>query len=557
MLTLVLLATNSVGFSARAAVAAEPGPIAGQGYHQVFGDEFDTFDTGTWDKDLWWKSSPLNAVAAENGILHLRSRRSQGYPDVGIVTLDPNDQAPNRSFLLGYFETRMRWTVTPGAWPAFWMGTIAHALGPPPCPYDNAELDIFEGQGDEPTTFYGTVHKNTNSPCGIADQTNQGWRQVPSMSNAFHVYSALWTSSQICWYFDNVQTHCAPTYAASGQNTGTNQAMWLALEMQANGWDATNQTGPHSPDVLDAEIDWMHVWQKQAGAPANTVRPALSGTARQGEALTTTNGTWTGTAPITYSYGWTRCDANGNNCSAIPGATSQSYVLTAADVGSKVSSLVTATNAAGSASQRSYLSALVVGTPPANTVRPALSGTARQGEALTTTNGTWTGTAPITYSYGWTRCDANGNNCSAIPGATSQSYVLTAADVGSKVSSLVTATNAAGSASQRSYLSALVVGTPPANTVRPALSGTARQGEALTTTNGTWTGTAPITYSYGWTRCDANGNNCSAIPGATSQSYVLTAADVGSKVSSLVTATNAAGSASQRSYLSALVVAAP
>ncbi len=544
VLTLVLLATNSGGLSAKAAVqAAEPGPITGQGYHQVWGDEFDAVSPkwgGTW----WNPTVPPNSIYVQNGVLHLVSRRSQGYQDISLST----ESSATGHWKQGYFEARMRWTKGAGAWPAFWLSGYAHAQGRD-CPPLNAELDIFEGQGSEPNVFYGTLHKNTNSLCGVPDETNDGYHPVGvDLTAGFHDYGVLWTQSEVRWYLDGVEVTRTPTYASTDQDLYIILQMWIGWSQDPDG---------STPDELHSQVDWVHVWQKQAGAPANTVRPALSGTARQGEALTTTNGTWTGTAPITYSYGWTRCDANGNNCSAIPGATSQSYVLTAADVGSKVSSLVTATNAAGSASQRSYLSALVVGTPPANTVRPALSGTARQGEALTTTNGTWTGTAPITYSYGWTRCDANGNNCSAIPGATSQSYVLTAADVGSKVSSLVTATNAAGSASQRSYLSALVVGTPPANTVRPALSGTARQGEALTTTNGTWTGTAPITYSYGWTRCDANGNNCSAIPGATSQSYVLTAADVGSKVSSLVTATNAAGSASQRSYLSALVVAAP
>jgi hypothetical protein len=98
-----------------------------------------------------------------------------------------------------------------------------------------------------------------------------------------------------------------------------------------------------------------------AAWPANTLRPALSGIARDGETLQTTNGTWTGTAPITYSYAWRRCDSNGDSCSIITGATSQSYVLSEADVGSRVASLVTATNAAGSATLNSYLSAVVVG----------------------------------------------------------------------------------------------------------------------------------------------------------------------------------------------------
>ncbi len=290
-------------------------------------------------------------------------------------------------------------------------------------------------------------------------------------------------------------------------------------------------------------------------APVNTAWPVLSGTARDGQTLSTTNGTWTGTAPITYSYAWRRCDTSGANCTTIANASGQSYVLTAADVGSKVYSLVTASNAGGSASQRSALSAVVSAAKPVNTAWPVLSGTARDGQTLSTTNGTWTGTAPITYSYAWRRCDTSGANCTTIANASGQSYVLTAADVGSKVYSLVTASNAGGSASQRSALSAVVSAAKPVNTAWPVLSGTARDGQTLSTTNGTWTGTAPITYSYAWRRCDTSGANCTTIANASGQSYVLTAADVGSKVYSLVTASNAGGSASQRSALSAVVVA--
>ena len=290
-------------------------------------------------------------------------------------------------------------------------------------------------------------------------------------------------------------------------------------------------------------------------APVNTVRPALSGTAREGQTVTTSTGTWTGTAPITYAFSWRRCDASGSNCVTIPAANSQSYVIVPADVGSKLYALVTATNAAGSASQRTYLSGTVLAALPVNTVRPALSGTAREGQTLQTSTGTWTGTGPITYAFTWRRCDTSGNNCVTIPAATSQSYVIVPADVGSKLYALVTATNAAGSASQRTYLSGTVLAALPVNTVRPALSGTAREGQTLQTSTGTWTGTGPITYAFTWRRCDTSGNNCVTIPAATSQSYVIVPADVGSKLYALVTATNAAGSASQRTYLSAVIAA--
>src|SRR5690606_24450297 len=39
-------------------------------------------------------------------------------------------------------------------------------------------------------------------------------------------------------------------------------------------------------------------------APSNTAVPTLSGTQKVGSSLTSSTGTWTGDAPITYTYQW-------------------------------------------------------------------------------------------------------------------------------------------------------------------------------------------------------------------------------------------------------------
>jgi hypothetical protein len=290
--------------------------------------------------------------------------------------------------------------------------------------------------------------------------------------------------------------------------------------------------------------------------PVNTVRPALSGVSRDGSTLTTSSGNWSGTAPLSYAYSWRRCDAGGGACATIGGASGQTYAVVPGDVGSRLYSLVTATNAAGSASQRSALSAVVVAAPPANAGWPLLSGVARDGMSLSTSNGVWTGTPPLSFTYAWRRCDAGGGSCVVIPGASGQTYGVGAADVGSRLYSLVTATNAAGAVSQRSALSAVVAAAPPANAGWPVLSGVARDGMVLTTSSGAWTGTTPLSFTYAWRRCDAAGGGCATIGGANGQTYAVVPGDVGSRLYSLVTATNAAGSASQRSALSAVVAGA-
>ena len=104
-------------------------------------------------------------------------------------------------------------------------------------------------------------------------------------------------------------------------------------------------------------------------APQNTAPPTISGQAVEGQALTTTQGTWSGDQPITYTYQWQRCDQSGLNCANIAGATNQSYTLVAADVGRTIRSAVTATNTSGSATAFSAPTAPVQAAGPAGQIR--------------------------------------------------------------------------------------------------------------------------------------------------------------------------------------------
>jgi hypothetical protein len=78
--------------------------------------------------------------------------------------------------------------------------------------------------------------------------------------------------------------------------------------------------------------------------PRNLSPPAITGTARMGEPLDASTGTWDGTDPITYGYQWLRCDsAATTNCDAIAGADEPSYTPGAADANRRLRVEVKAT----------------------------------------------------------------------------------------------------------------------------------------------------------------------------------------------------------------------
>src|SRR5436305_1337368 len=223
--------------------------------------------------------------------------------------------------------------------------------------------------------------------------------------------------------------------------------------------------------------------------------------------------------------------------------------------------MVTASNRNGSAAATSAATGVVTATsssaPPSNSSLPTVSGTAQQGQTLTTTNGTWSG-SPTSYTYDWTRCDTAGGNCAVISGSNAASYTLTSADVNHTLRAYVNASNSAGTGTALSAATGVVTATsssaPPSNSSLPTVSGTAQQGLTLTTTNGTWSG-SPTSYTYAWTRCDTAGGNCAVISGSNAASYTLTSADVNNTLRAYVNASNAAGTGTALSAATGVVTA--
>jgi hypothetical protein len=274
--------------------------------------------------------------------------------------------------------------------------------------------------------------------------------------------------------------------------------------------------------------------------PAGTAVPTITGTPKQGATLTEHHGTWTN-APGSYRYQWSRCTALGTACLPILGADDATYVPVAGDVGATLTVAEIAINSGGeSVAATSVNTAVVVAAPPVSLGAPSISGIAQQGQTLTEVHGEWAN-EPTSYAFQWKRCTAAGASCVVIPGVTAQTYKPVAADVGSTLIVTESATNAGGTApAVASNPTDAVVLPAPVASAKPTITGAAELGRTLTAHHGTWAN-APTSYGHQWLRCTAAGASCVPIDGATEDTYVATAGDVGHALAVQEIATNAGG----------------
>lgn len=346
---------------------------------------------------------------------------------------------------------------------------------------------------------------------------------------------------------NTVATGTAPNWSPHGDSIVYAAAAGIAIATgSGSSWTlspATLTAGDTTPD-------------RQTIAPIAAGAPVIFGAAQSGQLLATDNGTWNGadSARFPFTYQWLRCDSAGNNCTTTVG-TSSTYAVAAADVGHKLRLVVTGRNAAGSTASAQSNATAVVTTgalaPPVNTGYPVITlplgnttGVPDIGDTLSTSNGTWTGAFPLTFTYQWKKCDSPTGSCFRIPGATHSTFTVTADLYGLTIRAEVTATNSAAAVAQNSESTKPVSAIVPFLRVTPQISGTVMVGQTLALTAGTWDGSLPLTFTYSWRRCDPQGTlpSCVQIPGVTTATYIPVVADIGAAIRVWITAANPAGS---------------
>ncbi len=240
--------------------------------------------------------------------------------------------------------------------------------------------------------------------------------------------------------------------------------------------------------------------------------PTVSGVPTYGQKLTAAIGGW-GPGTVTYRVQWYR------GATAIPGASASTYSLQPADVGQPITVKVTGSQLPYTPVTRA--SAATAKVAPAKltaTPTPTVAGTAKAGEVLTATPGTW---APATtkLTYQWYR------GATAVKGATAPTYRLQPADVGQLVKVTVTGSLAGyATVTTASQPTVKVIDGILKPTPTPVIKGAVRVGSTVEAVPGTW-GTGPVTYTYQWYL------GKTPIKGATAKTYTILPANAGQALS--------------------------
>ncbi len=294
--------------------------------------------------------------------------------------------------------------------------------------------------------------------------------------------------------------------------------------------------------------------------PVSQALPTIAGKPATGQSLAASTGSWTG-APNSFGYQWQACNPSSEICADLQGATNTSYTPNADDVGHALRVVVTAANEGGAASTASVMTAVVTAPLPkaSFTVEPTSPSTGQR----VVFDGSSSTCADVPCTYEWSDDGGLTRPLPAVwPLGGGELLQYTFSTANTKYVRLVVTDASGQTATVEHNVVVVTSASPPPpmspkNAVAPSVSGAAQVGQRLTASSGSWSGSTPLNYSYQWQDCNASGESCTDVKGATSATYSVAEGDVGHTMRILVTVANGAGSTSLASTHTSVVVAAP
>ncbi len=423
---------------------------------------------------------------------------------------------------------------------------------------------------------------------------NQWWQVDLGSAQSVSSVSVVWEAAYASSYKIQVSTNgtaFTDVATVAGTGAGVKLTSFTAVSARYVRVLGVSRATPYGLSFFTVQV----FGPSGGGAvPVNSVLPVVSGSVVQGQTLSASTGTWSN-APTSYAYQWRRCDSGGANCVNV-GSGLASYVLAAADVGSTVRVVVTASNGSGpGAPATSLQTGVVTGSgggggdlalgkvASASSVEPPdqyngfgvfSAAKAVDGDGLTRWSSSYADNQ-------WWQVDlGSAQSVSSVSvvweAAYASSYKIQVSTNGTAFTDVASETMSAPELRKSTFppvnaryvrVLGLTRGTPygfsvweirvygdstptaggaPLATQTPSISGTTQVGSRLTSSPGTWNG-SPSSYAYKWSRCSNSGSACSDIAGATSSSYTPVTADAGATLRVMVSATNTVGTGTSAS----------
>ena len=250
--------------------------VGGTTYSLAWSDEFDgtALNSANWTPETggggWGNSeqqtytSNSENLSVGNGTLLIQAQKS------GTTWTSARVKSQGkRSFRYGKIEFRAKLPTGVGPWPAAWMlGNNISSSGWPAC----GEIDVMEWRGN-PTSDANTVghalHSNTRNG---GDPVQPGSRSaVTNPSGAFHTYAVVWTSSNLVFSVDGVDT--ATLTPPSADASAFQQEFFLILNL-AMGGSYVGNTIASNLTTASYEVDYVRVYQPAAATVTTPAAPA-------------------------------------------------------------------------------------------------------------------------------------------------------------------------------------------------------------------------------------------------------------------------------------------
>lgn len=198
--------------------------------------------------------------SVSNGTMKLIAKK-ENYTDQGVTKNYTSARLNSKfAFTYGRVEIRAKLPRGFGTWPALWMlgqnisergaywqqqgyGTV----GWPDC----GEIDIMEHWGKNQNYVSSAMH----TPSSYGNTVNKGGRNIPGVSDSFHVYSLEWTATKMVFKVDSVVHY---TYQPAVRDASTwpfDKPQYLLMNIAIEpGIDLTFQE-----DTL--EVDYVRIYQ--------------------------------------------------------------------------------------------------------------------------------------------------------------------------------------------------------------------------------------------------------------------------------------------------------